>query len=310
MRAVLDPAAAYLPRTLSLGLARAAAWGLMMIPRAGIWPLAETQRTFGLEVGPALRLAHARLTTPLIDYVMCRRVQRRLESVEDWPVVEENGGPVREVLTSGRSLIVATGHFARRGCLAKYLRRVLPVEPGALATVLKEIPKPESLYNLRMRAQFGALVDAMVTVRPDLGLMFVGDDARPMQRLVERLRQPGRVVIISADAPWDAGRRGALVRPFAGRRARSFATGAARLARSTGAYLAACTHWMDANGRTVLEWDEPMLAAGPDDSQFDERAIHRILDRIELAIGLRPEQYVLDIGVERRWNAAERRWED
>ena len=101
-----------------------------------------------------------------------------------------------------------------------------------LATVVAALDrrsiKPRAL---RLRLQFGMMVDAISAIRGgDVDIMPVG---RPglVTRLVKHLKAPDTVVIISSDAVLSQGRELGLHRAFAGHPKVDFALGTARLSR-------------------------------------------------------------------------------
>jgi hypothetical protein len=60
----------------------------------------------------------------------------------------------------------------------------------------------------------------------------------------------------------------------------------------------------------VLEWSTPIPAPERNDDGADARITNEVLDTLERAIGLRPGQYVLAIGEQRRWNETTKCWVD
>jgi hypothetical protein len=54
---------------------------------------------------------------------------------------------------------------------------------------------------------------------------------------------------------------------------------------------------------------DPIAPGSLDDSASDERVTSSVLDALEVGIGRHPEQYVLDFGSGRRWNAKAEVWE-
>jgi hypothetical protein len=89
-----------------------------------------------------------------------------------------------------------------------------------------------------------------------------------------------------------------------------FALGTARLSRLSQRPIVVCVPFLDEAGRTVLEWSLPIPAPARDDDGADARITNDILDILERAIGLRPGQYVLAIGEQRRWSETAKCWVD
>src|SRR5690606_32339051 len=119
----------------------------------------------------------------------------------------------------------------------------------------------------------------------------------------------GSTLIMSVDAPWDGSQAGSITRAFAGRESASFATGTARLARLAQCPIVLCMPRVEPDGRVVLHWKKVIATPDRRDAEADITITSLLLDEIEHAIGCRPEQYVMDILGERRWNAEQERWE-
>lgn len=302
--ALLRPAASYLPRRWALALADAVGAILAAMPSGRSARLA-TQAAFGQTASPD-RLAREWLTRPYRDYVVLRRVLVGREDITQWHL-EHRGLERCPVLREpGQSVIVATGHIARVPTYAVYFPDVVPKKLAAVvATLDRRSVNPTSL---RLRLQFGQMMDAISHARRgDVDLVEVGGRG-VAGRLLEHLKQPGNLVIIAVDAPWPADRPGSFERPFAGHENQSFATGAVRLARLAQCPVVTCVSYLEDDERIVLEWSEPVPPPPAADRSADARVTSGLLDTIERAVGRHPTQYVLKIGDDRRWDPATEQW--
>ena len=97
-------------------------------------------------------------------------------------------------------------------------------------------------------------------------------------------------------------------RPFAGLESRRFATGAARLSRTTGRPIVVCIPYLKDDRTIVLDWTRVIEPQDGGGIEADRRVTDTILDDIEQAIGRRPGQYVLECLGARRWDARAERW--
>jgi lauroyl/myristoyl acyltransferase len=198
---------------------------------------------------------------------------------------------------------MASAHFKRTAAIAMACPRITP---GTFIQV--SIPTPKQVkrpHDLRLRIQYGTTLDAASTVwRRPFEYAYTTNGLSGTRLLYKRLSKPGSVVDIHVDAPWPRGTTGSFCRPFAGMKDRSFATGAAHLAKVCRCPIISCVYWQEDDGTVYLQWGTPILHV---DDEID--TMNRLLDTLEVAIGERPTQYVLDIGHDRRWNAALRRWE-
>ena len=66
--------------------------------------------------------------------------------------------------------------------------------------------------------------------------------------------------------------------------------------------------FLDEAGRTVLDWSDPIPAPARDDESADARLTGAIMDILERAVGMRPGQYVLPVGDQRRWSETAKCW--
>jgi lauroyl/myristoyl acyltransferase len=124
------------------------------------------------------------------------------------------------------------------------------------------------------------------------------------------LRKPGNAVIINLDAPVEGGGAGFVWRGFAGHKKHALSIGAIKLARLSGCAIIGCVCYVRKDGVTVIEWGDVIRLSEDGTKSEDLSAMNELVDKIELAIRERPEQYVLDIGDERRWDARRGEWAD
>lgn len=304
MLLVLRPAADYLPRSVALALADYVAFAFAAVSSGGRSFHRELHATFGGEAAHARWLARETLALPFRDFVMLRRIVAGREDAWGWPVEQRNVEAVQPLRDSGASFIVALGHFSRRAVFCVHLPRVIPQRQ--IVVVNPQPPLSFRPQGLRTYLQFGLMLRTLKAIRPDLELYHAGRGTA--DTLVQKLRTPGNAVVIHADAPWPF-RRGSVERPFAAATGRSFATGVAKVARLAQCPIVACVSTVSPQGRVLLEWTGPIAPGSLDDSASDARVTSSVLDALEVGIGRHPEQYVLDFGSGRRWNAKAEVWE-
>lgn len=320
---VVRPSADVLPRSWARGVARLLAIAMVLSPTQGRAAYSMMRQAFGLSRLRAFVAAQQWLARPLVDFVIVRRVTRGREDFNAWKVIETGNEAFTALKESGRPFIIATGHFARESHLGIFLPRVIP---HRIATVAA--PPPPLSWNpleTRRRLQYRQLLEAYCHVRPDdLKVAFTGSVSSGLEKI---LRQPGNVVIIAADAYWKGGGayadeppgsppKGSSIlhlRPFAGHLDYRIATGTACLSRLLKCPIVPCVTFMRDDGTIVVQWGEPIESIAPlvpVDKDADIRITDLLLLDIERAVGLRPSQYVLDIGGSRRWNSSIEQWEE
>jgi lauroyl/myristoyl acyltransferase len=301
LRGVLRPAADLLPRSGGMRLADLTGDLLAQTPH-GTAVRRDFARMFAGLAGE--RLARGWLARPFRDFVMLRRFLVGREELAQWRIEQRMPPPTSVLIRSGAPLVLATGHFAREAALALYARALPPsVHVSALVAPLPPA-SPRSLARARQRLLYGQMLRACTASRTAIDLVYV-HDRRALATVLRRLAQHEQAVVLAADATdWTD-----LVRPFAGERARGFAVGCARLARLAGCPLVVCVPYVDAGGAIVLEWSAPLGPPPLRDRGADRELTSLVLDRLEEAVGERPDQYVLPIGRSRRWNPESRRWE-
>jgi lauroyl/myristoyl acyltransferase len=306
MACVLTPSAYLLPKRWALAVADALSVVMLGATAAGRDLYCETRDSFGTGRLESLRLTRRRLALPFRAFVVLKRVLNRRDTPDSWRIVEKNADAVRTLAASGQSYIIATAHFTREAVLGLLSPAITP---GYFVHVAAPPPpRVQSLHDLRMRIQYGTLLKAFSAAwKRTVELAYIGpDNPVPTVQLYKRLREPGTVVCMNVDAPWSWRKsRGSFRRPFAGRRSRECAVGAAALARLADCPVVSCLFGTAPDGTIELEWGTPIHHV------TDEIAtMNALLDTMERAVGERPSQYILHIGCERRWNAGRKRWEE
>ena len=302
---LLRPAATLLPRRWALALADLAGLLLAASPTIGRGTRRQMRAAFGSQ--QPFQLSRAWLRRPFVDYVVLQRLLAGREDVSQWRVEERFVEATHALQQDPRqSLIVATGHFARQAMLAVYLSELIPRKLAAVVAGLDR--RSLAPKALRLRLQLGQMLDTLrFARRGDVELIDVGPSGTTT-RLLRHLEHPGAAVVIAADAPWPRDRPGNHQRAFAGRAHQTFAMGTARLSRLAQCPIVICVPILEEDERIVLEWGPPIAPSPMDDAEADARVTDMLLDEIERAIGRRPEQYVLPIGGERRWDPVAERW--
>jgi lauroyl/myristoyl acyltransferase len=254
----------------------------------------------------SLRLTWDYLNQPLRDFVILRRLISKQENPRRWKIVEVNGEGIERLRTSGRPYIVATGHFAREALMSISSPTVTPAPPFQVSH--EPSSHPESPQDVRVWLQLTTLLAAQQSCweRP-FNYVYAGGGHLPFRKLVRALSDGPAVVFVGIDAPWHRSGPGAYERPFAGFEKRAFATGVAQLARWARCPVIGCVYRMDGPRRRVIEWGTPIECDG-NSSPTEREIMDSLLDFLEVAVGRYPEQYVLEIGSERRWDEGRRRW--
>jgi len=303
---VLQPSADLLSRERALRIAHWCGSLLLRMPTSGK-PVRKTmERCFGMSGPEALEAEREYLAQGFYAFTVFRRVLRGREHPDKWTIKEKNDQAVIQLRESGRSFIVATGHFRRESILALHMPRICP---GGFAVITLPVPT-RSLrpLTIRTRVQFGQLLQVCRYCRPDAKFAYLGDPS--IIELVEYLERPGYQVLVAADAIWNKTGRSTHRRPFAGMRDRGFSMGPAVFSRMAQCPIVACATYVEKDGGIVIEWGPAIPPPQRDDVAADLRTTNALLDFLEIAVGKRPTQYVFSIGEERRWNPILNIWED
>lgn len=306
MRIGLTFAARTLPRKWAIACADVMSLVLVLLPSAGPPTYWNMRTAFGRGRLESLRLAWGWLARGFRDFVVARRVLDGREDPTSWAITERNAAAMEGLRNAGASCIVATGHFLMHASYALYSPKITI---GSPIRVSLPISSPvRNIRTVRLDYQFGTYVQAMLRCwEREPEVIYLGSDLRATRQIYERLREPGNVVFVDVDAAWKKSATGSFERPFAGHRHRTFATGAAQLARMAKCPVVACVAYLDDTGSFVLDWGMPIRTNGSD-ARNDQEVMSLLLDHLESAIGDRPTQYALEIGSDRRWDAATRHW--
>lgn len=302
---ILKPAAVMLPRRTSLRVAGCCGAIISYVPTSGRGALSTMRKAFGMEVANAKRAAREYLLQPFYAFVVSQRILLERENLDGWMIEERNDQGVAQFRESGRSYIVATGHFTRESQFVLYSSRVSAGNSAAIHLPLPQ--KRAQIHSGLTRIQYGQLLRTVRKIRPDHTFIWVGDAVR---KVLRTLAHPKCQMVIGADAFWDQGGSSAHTRPFAGMKVRTFSTGAATLSRLAQCPVVPCASYVDADGTIVLEWGPVIEPPLRQDEGADIRTTNVVLDFLENAIGRRPTQYVLHIGEERKFDPVLGTWKD
>lgn len=307
MRWILRPAVYLLPRRLALSLASLSTLPLLVLPKPGVEAYWKMRAAFGTGRIASARLAWGWLARHMRDYVIVKRVVAGREDPRARRIVEKNSAGVQSLREAGKPYIVAAAHFTREALFAMSAPAITPAKPVSLTN-----HPPTDVHtwlDRRAQIQFGTATDAAGAWGRHHELVFIGVDPLPMRTLRKRLRQGDHVVFVHVDWFWDRTPAGSFERPFAAHGTRVFALGAAQLAREADCPIVSCVYSVQADGSLLLEWGSPVRNDG-EGTESDIAVMNQLLDSLELGVGDRPTQYLLDIGRGRKWNSRERRWED
>lgn len=303
--AAVRPAARLLPLGWGYRVTDAIGWALVLTPpgrrrsaaMAAAFPNGDRGAT----------LARRWLARPFRDYLYLRRIViGRAPPPRPDEIRGEMGEATRALLASDRSFVVATGHFARQPMLALYADGVIPRHVVAIVAPLPD--RAASAADARTIAHFGQMLDGLAVARPSARVVPIGT-AAGAREVVRLLSEPGWAAIVAADATIADWMPVAVARPFAGWGSRPFANGTAQLARLAQVPVVVAVPYLGDDGRCTIEWSEPLPPPERRDRQGEARLTDEILDRLERAVGHRPDQYVIDVGAPRRWDPVAGRWE-
>jgi lauroyl/myristoyl acyltransferase len=294
--------ASYLPRGWALAASDAIGWLYF------ISPLGSRVRQSMSNAFPLARhsdLAREWITRPFRDYLSMRRLAIGRDDAAKISVISR--GEPKLLREPGQSMIIALGHFSREASIGLYKAGVAPKKLLATIAAPDRSPSPRAI---RIRMQLSAISAGIKRARNDDVEIVAFDGPGAITRIAKHLKRPDTAVTISADAVLTERWKDGCERPFAGHSRESFAVGTARLCRLSQRPIIVCVPFLDEAGRTVLEWSEPIPPPARDDETADLRITNAVLDLLERAVGLRPGQYVLSIGDERRWDSASQCWLD
>lgn len=303
LTAVLRPAADFLPGGLSRAIARVSGIFFALRP-SGLIMCRRLSRSLRISTPEAFRTWVGMQARPLTDFVALRRILRGKEDLTDWEITERNADDVNMLRKAGSSFVVATGHYCREAFICGFGSDFLPLN---VVAVVGALPKERGPYAARTRVAFGQLLEVLKRVRPKDLELFAGDGGvLELRQLVRRLRDPGTVVVISPDATWS--HQSSHRRPFASQNSRAFATGTAALGRLSQCPIVPCIPVLTGRRHVTLEWGNMIPPPPIDDVASDVTITDDLLDHLELAVGERPDQYVVPLDSDRLWNREEKRW--
>jgi len=309
MQLVLRPAAYVLPRYLGIWLAGTIALLLLLLPFPGLAKYREMRKAFGHGGIQSCYLTWRWLARPFVDFVSAERCIAGRETPGDLGIMEYNAESINALRGSGESYIIALGHFAREAVGALYLPSITP---GHIVIVSVPLPGHSGrLGDIRTRLQLGTLLKAGYAVHLGNGTFVFTKSKQPASgKIYAELQKPGNTAFINIDAPVEGRGPGFVWRAFAGHKKRAFSMGAVKLARLSGCAIIGCVCFKKGDGTTVIEWGDAIRCSEGEAKAEEMSAMNKLVDGIELAIGRRPDQYVLDIGDERRWDAQREEWQD
>jgi hypothetical protein len=274
-----------------------------MTPGYGLARVKQMGESFGVETEIAAKLAARQSSRLLCDSVACAaRCAAPRTWIEGGSCSESDS--VDRVLQSGESFILATGHFSRE---AFWRSATLT----SCRTAILSVSLPPTAMGLHpdMVAELPLWPDSRVLARIAAG---------------DRIRVPGSIQRVSA-------RRGGAAR---------------KKSRRPDSRRCARHRWRSDLFEALCRTGLATLLAGPgeaepihpppdrrlpaaakgrsdhragldpgnrarqdvDDAGADQRIMDQILDDIERAVGLYPDQYLVDVLGTRRWDASAERW--
>jgi hypothetical protein len=256
----------------------------------------------------ALMLACRTIALPYRDYAVAQTLLTGNDNIHDWTVNELNSRGIDELRNSGASCIVANGHFTRQAYYAVFRRDVLPQR--LMQVALPPNPGTGRLeYDRRIEIQFGSLLSAAKYSRPeDLEFAVVGVDKHILRTMLRHLKQSSGVILMNIDAPWDGKNEHCYVRPFAGHKAKKFARGIIEIARISGCPIISIIPVFNNDKTITLLWGDPMYVNDSMSEAEQNGILDRLIDPMEVAVGRRPDQYLMPIGVDRCWDQHSDNW--
>lgn len=265
--------------------------------------MATMEMAYGLQGSAATKAACGYLAQPFCSFAIAARILAGCENHRIWPIRERAGEDLLSLRRSGRSYIVATGHFRRESTLMIYREDICP---GRIVNVSAALLPPSARpRHLRQRLQLRQMLDTLKFSRQDITIAWVGAPAR---RLLRDLERPGCQLVVAADAVWQSSGCSGFRRAFAGMRSQKFSLGPAALSRLAQVPIVPVATFIDEDGTIGVEWGSVIPPPKRHDAKADLNTSNQILDYLENAIGRRPCQYVLYIGEERRWDPESEVW--
>jgi lauroyl/myristoyl acyltransferase len=249
------------------------------------------QRLLKLEEDLAFQVTSEYLARPLRDFVVLRRILNGREDHKNWLVEEKNVELLQSLRASGKSFIIATGHFSREAFVPLYFQSTIPENITSL--VAYPIPATLNPYVLLVSIRWAQMTEYLQLERPDMKIINSGQ-INNLRALVASLNGSGNVLIMSADSPWAPQYGKCLKRRFVGIEGREFAIGTATLSRLSQCPIVTCYPHLDKSGKVIIEWGKRFDPYPREDKKSDQQLTDLILNEIEEQIKLRPSQYAVD----------------
>lgn len=304
---ILVPSSYLLPKKWAIGVADILSLLLVFSPRTGPDVYWKMRRVFGKGRIASFKLAWGWLGRGYRDFVIHKRIIYKRDNPSKWHIVERNAEYINSIRESGESYLVVSGHF-QHGLIHSVYSRF--INYGRIIRISDPPPIIRTLGDLRCKYQWGMNPKSFACwCDRNSEVVYNESDLRIGREIYNLLRERGNVVFIDIDPFKKKTSTGTYERPFAGWKKGVFATGTAEIARLVKCPIICYVVFLERDGTIVIEWEPPILNTGMEKYKVID-VMDKLLDRLEIAVGERPTQYVLDIGGERRWNSIDRRWED
>jgi lauroyl/myristoyl acyltransferase len=256
----------------------------------GIYTRRSIQKLLNIQDDQASQLATEYLARPFKDFVVLRRILNGYEDYTGWFVKEVNAEVIENLRASGKSFIIACGHFTREAFIPLYFQKTIPQSIHMLASELKG--RSRSLTGSWQSFRFEQMLRYCAMERPDINILNPGDSG--LNSLIRTLRKSRNVLFIWADAPWSIEQGKGHIRQFVGVKNRCFSRGVATLSRLSQCPIVTCNPYLNADGQVIIEWGQLIPPPSLKDKTADITITDLILDEIENNIQKRPAQYVLE----------------
>lgn len=308
-RWLIVPAARWMPVSVALNLAWLLASLELLLPSETSRESRAEIRSMGITGRSAASLAQQRLAVGYYDLVWLTRMRYGRERSARWEILESGREHVDDLFRQG-PLVLATAHFSVAALTA--IQSVLPRSFAYLAsedTTPPSGPRDRRAQLARVSRDLGRLgqltpelpEEELFVKVPLPESMWSHPEARTasVRELLRRLRR-GDVVLLRVDAYWGA--EGGLARPFAGMKQRTFALGAARIARVAHSPVIPFAAYADGRKRVVrLEWFPPLMPRMRGTEDDDREVMNEVLTHLEGAVRHAPTAYLHPLGSERAW---------
>jgi len=305
---IFRPASYLLPKPLVWILAQAIASCFVVLQSSGRQLVRDYISIYGLTLGPAMRLAIQTHATRFYEFAILQKyISGQYQPTKEVGVRIEASDEIQRIVDGPGSFVIAQAHFARTASASRIFGADTFKDRPLNVVIFKVPPWTPMPHLWRMRVQGKQILRAAAALRPE-GLTLISTGGA-LSGLIDKLRNERVVVSINADAHWGRNRSSSLERPFCAAARRTFSTGAAKMARlaNVPVMLALPIHDEEKNEVRVRMFG-PFTSQAVLPEQQDIDVTQQLLNAIEVEIGLRPAEYVLEIGSDRRWDAAARKW--